>query len=203
MASGQPASEIFGQMKKHNSSSSRNEDWPIARKYRNWIRWSAALALGLALAAGVSIPLEEKGIKKINTASDENALATSTTSGGTIEEGLENYTPASLPEPRVRSASSGEIQRKWDIDTRLNVANQEPAFESSTVPTEAQNTARTENATPAQGSENAIGGRSTDIRTSSQQAMLEMPQAPAFGRIPPVRPSPTPLPTPAPIRSPQ
>jgi hypothetical protein len=33
--------------------------------------------------------------------------------------------------------------------------------------------------------------------------MLEMPQAPAVGRIPPVRPSPSPPPTPSPIRSPQ
>lgn len=197
MASSQSASEVFSQMKKHNSSS-WNEEWPSARKHRNWLRWSAALTLGLAVAAGLSIPLEERGITKFNTSSDENASATS--AGNTIGEALEN---SSLSEPRPTSASSGEIQRKWDIDTRLNLPNQEPAVESSTVPTQAQTTARTENAIPAPGSENTIGGESADIRASPQQAMLKMPQAPTVGRIPPVRPSPSPPPTPSPIRSPQ
>ncbi|MFM8831641.1 MAG: hypothetical protein ACKOHM_11635, partial [Spartobacteria bacterium] len=83
-----------------------------------------------------------------------------------------------------------------------DLPNQEPAAESSTVPEEAQGAARVENATPAQGSEDSSVGYGT-IRAFPQQAMLEMPQAPAIGRIPPVRPSPTPIPTPPPIRSPQ
>jgi hypothetical protein len=194
MASGRPASEVFGQMKKQNSSSSQSEEWPGARKHRHWLRWSAALTFGLAVAAGVSIPLDVKN----NNSSDGNSLATT---GSPIFEDLplENYTPAPLAEPRPTSATSGEMQRKWDMD----ISNQEPAVESSTVPTEAQGGARSENATPDQGSDNSIGGGSADIRTSPQQAMLEMPQAPAIGRIPPVRPLPTPIPTPPPIRSPQ
>ena len=194
MASGRPASEVFGQMKKQNSSSSQNEEWPGARKHRHWLRWSAALTLGLAVAAGVSIPLDVKN----NNSSDGNSLATT---GSPISEELplENNTPTPFMEPRPTSASSGDIQRKWDMD----ISNQEPAVESSTVPTEAQGGARNENATPDQGSDNSIGAGSADIRTSPQQAMLEMPQAPAVGRIPPVRPLPTPIPTPPPIRSPQ
>ena len=194
MASRQPAPEVFGQMKKYNSSSSRNEEWPGARKHRNWLRWTAALTLGLAVAAGVSIPLEEKN----TNSSDGNSLATT---GIPISEKVpvEDYAQAPIPQPRSSTASSGEIQRKWDID----LPSQAPAVESSTVPTEAQGAARSENATPDQGSDNSIGGGSADIRTSPQQAMLEMPQAPAVGRIPPVRPSPTPIPTPPPIRSPQ
>jgi hypothetical protein len=203
MASAQAASEVFGQMKKQTSSSSQNEEWPGARKHRHWLRWAAALTLGLAVAAGVSIPLDEK----ISKSSDENLLAASTTAGSPISEEatLENDTPTPFPEPRPTSASSGEIQRKWDVDTQLNVPNQGPPVESSTVPTEAQGEARRENTTPAQGSDNTNGegGGSADIRTSPQQAMLEMPQAPAVGRIPPVRPLPTPIPTPPPIRSPQ
>jgi hypothetical protein len=180
-------------MKKYNSSSSRNEEWPGARKHRNWLRWTAALTLGLAVAAGVSIPLEEKN----NNSSEGNALATA---GTPISEEppLEDYTPTPIPQTRSSTASSGEIQRKWDID----ISNQEPAAESSTVPEEAQGAARVENATPAQGAEDSSVGYGT-IRTSPQQAMLEMPQAPAIRRIPPVRPSPTPIPTPPPIRSPQ
>jgi hypothetical protein len=193
MASPQPASEVFDQMKKYNSSSSRNEEWPGARKHRNWLRWSAALTLGLAVAAGVSIPLEEKS----NNSSEDNALATARTPISE-EPPLEDYTPTPIPQTRSSTASSGEIQRKWDID----ISNQEPAAESSTVPEEAQGAARVENATPAQGSEDSSVGYGT-IRTSPQQAMLEMPQAPAIRRIPPVRPSPTPIPTPPPIRSPQ
>jgi hypothetical protein len=194
MASGRPASEVFGQMKKQNSSSSQSEEWPGARKHRHWLRWSAALTLGLAVAAGVSIPLDVKN----NNSSDGNSLATT---GSPISEELplENNTPTPFMEPRPTSASSGDIQRKWDMD----ISNQEPAVESSTVPTEAQGGARNENATPDQGSDNSIGAGSADIRTSPQQAMLEMPQAPAVGRIPPVRPLPTPIPTPPPIRSPQ
>ena len=201
MASPSPASEVFGQMKKQNSSSSRNEEWPGARKHRTWLRWSAALTIGLAVAAGVSIPLEEIGIPKINASSEENALATPITAGNSIGEVLQNDRTIPFLEARLTSTSSGEIQRKWDIDT--NIPNQESAVESSTVPTEAQGAVRSENATPDQGSDNSIGGGSADIRTSPQQAMLEMPQAPAVGRIPPVRPSPTPIPTPPPIRSPQ
>ena len=195
MASGRPASEVFGQMKKQNSSSSQSEEWPGARKHRHWLRWSAALTLGLAVAAGVSIPLDVKN----NNSSDGNSLAT--TGSPIFEElPLENNTPTPLAEPRPTSATSGEMQRKWDMD----ISNQEPAVESSIVLTEAQGGARSENATPAQGSDNTIGeAGSTDIRTSPQQAMLEMPQAPAIGRIPPVRPFPTPIPTPPPIRSPQ
>lgn len=195
MASGRPASEVFDQMKKQNSSSSQSEEWPGARKHRHWLRWSAALTLGLAVAAGVSIPLDVKN----NNSSDGNSLATT---GSPISEelALENYTPTPFAEPRPTSPTSGEMQRKWDMDN----SNQEPAVESSTVPTEAQGGARSENATPAQGSDNTIGeAGSADIRTSPQQAMLEMPQALAIGRIPPVRPSPTPIPTPPPIRSPQ
>jgi hypothetical protein len=201
MASAQPASEVFGQMKQQNSSSSQNEEWPGARKRRHWLRWGAALTVGLAVAAGVSIPLEEKG----NKAAIENELAASKTAGNTIGQGLENDTPTPFAEPRPTSATGGEIQRKWDIDNQLSVPNQEPPVERSTVPTEAQAAARRENTTPAQGSDNtnAEGVGSADIRTSPQQAMLEMPQAPAVGRIPPVRPSPTPIPTPPPIRSPQ
>ena len=193
MASPQPASEVFGQMKKYNSSSSRNEEWPGARRHRNWLRWTAALTLGLAVAAGVSIPLEEKS----NNSSEDNALATARTPISE-EPPLEDYTPTPIPQTRSSTASIGEIQRKWDID----ISNQEPAAESSTFPEEAQGAARVENATPAQGAEDSSGGYGT-IRTSPQQAMLEMPQAPAIGRIPPVRPSPTPIPTPPPIRSPQ
>ena len=191
MASPKPASEVFGQMKKYNSSSSRNEEWPGAR--RNWLRWTAALTLGLAVAAGVSIPLEEKS----NNSSEDNALATARTPISE-EPPLEDYAPTPIPQTRSSTASSGEVQRKWDID----ISNQEPAAESSTVPEEAQGAARVENATPAQGSEDSSVGYGT-VRTSPQQAMLEMPQAPAIGRIPPVRPSPTPIPTPPPIRSPQ
>ena len=188
-------------MKKQNSSSSRNEEWPGARKHRTWLRWSAALTVGLAVAAGVSIPLEERG----NKSNKENDLSASTTTGNTIGQVLENDTPTPFPEPQPTSATGGEIQRKWDIDTQLSVPNQGPPVESSTVPTEAQGEARRENTTPAQGSENtnSEGGGSADIRTSPQQAMLEMPQAPAVGRIPPARPLPTPIPTPPPIRSPQ
>ena len=193
MASPQPAPEVFGQMKKYNSSSSRNEEWPGARRHRNWLRWTAALTLGLAVAAGVSIPLEEKS----NNSSEDNALATARTPISE-EPPLEDYAPTPIPQTRPSTASSGEIQRKWDID----LPNQEPAAESSTVPEEAQGAARVENATPAQGAEDSSVGYGT-IRTSPQQAMLEMPQAPAIGRIPPVRPSPTPIPTPPPIRSPQ
>ena len=193
MASPQPAPEVFGQMKKYNSSSSRNEEWPGARKHRSWLRWTAALTLGLAVAAGVSIPLEEKS----NNSSEDNALATARTPISE-EPPLEDYAPTPIPQTRSSTASSGEIQRKWDID----LPNQEPAAESSTVPEEAQGAARVENATPAQGAEDSSVGYGT-IRTSPQQAMLEMPQAPAIGRIPPVRPSPTPIPTPPPIRSPQ
>ena len=193
MASPQPAPEVFGQMKKYNSSSSRNEEWPGARKHRSWLRWTAALTLGLAVAAGVSSPLEEKS----NNSSDDNALATARTPISE-EPPLEDYAPTPIPQTRSSTASSGEIQRKWDID----ISNQEPAAESSTVPEEAQGAARVENATPAQGAEDSSVGYGT-IRTSPQQAMLEMPQAPAIGRIPPVRPSPTPIPTPPPIRSPQ
>ena len=193
MASPQPAPEVFGQMKKYNSSSSRNEEWPGARRHRNWLRWTAALTLGLAVAAGVSIPLEEKS----NNSSEDNALATARTPISE-EPPLEDYAPTPIPQTRSSTASSGEVQRKWDID----ISNQEPAAESSTVPEEAQGAARVENATPAQGAEDSSVGYGT-IRTSPQQAMLEMPQAPAIGRIPPVRPSPTPIPTPPPIRSPQ
>jgi hypothetical protein len=198
MVSPQPASEIFGQMKKHNSSSSRNEEWPGARKHRNWLRWSAALTLGLAVAAGVSIPLEEKS----NQSSDDKASIATTADGNTMGEELllENYTPSPTPQTRFTTTSSGEIQRKWDIET--NIPNQEPAVESSTVLTESQGAARRENATPAQGSDSSSVGYGT-IRTSPPQAMLERPQAPAVGRIPPVRPLPTPRPTPPPIRSPQ
>lgn len=194
MACPSPASEIFGQMKKHNSSSSRNEDWPGARKHRNWLRWTAALTLGLAVAAGVSIPLEEKN----NASSAGDALAK--TAGSPVSEALslENDSPMPIPPIRPTTTSSGEIQRKWDIE----IPNQGPALENSTVPAETQSAARRENPTPAQGSENSSVGYGT-VRTSPQQAMLEMPQAPAIGRIPPVRPSPTPTPTPAPIRSPQ
>jgi hypothetical protein len=195
MASGRPASEVFGQMKKQNSSSSQSEEWPGARKHRHWLRWSAALTLGLAVAAGVSIPLDVKN----NNSSDGNSLATT---GSPISEDLplENNTSTPFAEPQPTSATSGEMQRKWDMD----ISNQNPAVESSTVPTEALGGARSENATPAQGSDNTIGeAGSADIRTSPQQAMLEMPQAPAVGRIRPVRPSPTPIPTPPPIRSPQ
>jgi hypothetical protein len=193
MASPQPAPEVFGQMKKYNSSSSRNEEWPGARKHRNWLRWTAALTLGLAVAAGVSIPLEEKS----NNSSDGNSLATT---GTPISEKVpvEDYAQAPIPQPQSSTASSGEIQREWDID----LPNQEPAVESSTVPSDSQSAARRENATPAQGAEDSSVGYGT-IRTSPQQAMLEMPQAPAVGRIPPVRPLPTPIPTPPPIRSPQ
>jgi hypothetical protein len=196
MVSPQPASEIFGQMKKYNSSSSRNEEWPGARKHRNWIRWSAALTLGLAVAAGVSIPLEEKS----NQSSDDNAFTASTADGNTIGEELllENYTPAPIPQTQSTTTSSGEIQREWDID----ISNQEPSVESSTVLTESQGAARRENATPAQGADGSSVGYGT-IRTSPPQPMLERPQAPAVGRIPPVRPLPTPIPTPPPIRSPQ
>lgn len=198
MVSPQPASEIFGQMKKHNSSSSRNEEWPGARKHRNWLRWSAALTLGLAVAAGVSIPLEEKS----NQSSDDKASIATTADGNTMGEELllENYTPSPTPQTRFTTTSSGEIQRKWDIET--NIPNQEPAVESSTVLTESQGAARRENATPAQGSDSSSVGYGT-IRTSPPQAMLERPQAPAVGRIPPVRPLPTLRPTPPPIRSPQ
>jgi len=199
MASPSPESEVFGQMKEQNSSSSRNEEWPGARKHRTWLRWSAAPTLGLAVDGGVSIPLEEIGIPKINASTDENALATPITAGNSIGEGLQNDTPTPFSEPRPTSASSGEIQRKWDID--INVPNQESAVESSRVPTEAQGAAKSQNATPDQGSDNTTGGGFADIRTSPQQAMLEMPQASAVGRIPPVRPSPTPIPTPPPIRA--
>jgi hypothetical protein len=195
MASGGPASEVFGQMKKQNFSSSRNEEWPGARKHRHWLRWSAALTLGLAVAAGVSIPLDVKN----NNSTDDNAAVNTAGSPIFEELHLENNTPTPFMEPRPTSATSGDIQRKWDMD----IPNQEPAVESSTVPTEAQGGARNENATPDQGSDNTIGAGSADIRTSPQQAMLEMPQAPAIGRIPPVRPLPTPIPTPPPIRSPQ
>jgi hypothetical protein len=182
-------------MKKQNSSSSQSEEWPGARKHRHWLRWSAALTLGLAVAAGVSIPLDVKN----NNSSDDNSLATT---GSPISEELplENNTSTPFAEPRPTSATSGEMQRKWDMD----ISNQEPAVESSTVPTEAQGGSRSENATPAQASDNTISeAGSSDIRTSPQQAMLEMPQAPAIGRIPPVRPFPTPIPTPPPIPSPQ
>jgi hypothetical protein len=183
-------------MKKHNSSSSRNEEWPGARKHRHWLRWSAALTLGLAVAAGVSIPLEVKN----NNSTEDNAVVNTAGSPIFEELPLENNTPTPLAEPRATSTSSGDIQRKWDMD----ISNQESAVESSTVPTEAQGGARSENATPAQGSDNTISeAGSADIRTFPQQAMLEMPQAPAIGRIPPVRPLPTPIPTPPPIRSPQ
>ena len=206
MASAQPASEVFGQMKKYDSSSSRNEEWPGARKHRTWLRWSAALTIGLAVAAGVSIPLEEKNTTKINNPSNENAFPSATTDGSPISEEptLENYTPAPFSKPLPTDASSGAVPRKGDIDTRLNFPSQEPAVESSTVPREAQAAAERENATPAQGSDITNGeGESADIRTSPQQALLGMPQAPAVGRIPPVRLSPTPIPTPPPIRSPQ
>ena len=192
MASPKPASEVFGQMKKYNSSSSRNEEWPGAR--RNWLRWTAALTIGLAVAAGVSIPLEEKN----NNSSGDNPLASTAGNPTSEESPLEDYTPSRIPQTRSTSASSGEIQRKWDID----IPSQAPAVETSTLPEEAQSVARRENATPAQGSEDSSVGYGT-VRTSPQQAMLEMPQAPAIGRIPPVRPSPTPIPTPPPIRSPQ
>jgi hypothetical protein len=154
--------------------------------------------LGLAVAAGVSIPLEEKS----NQSSDENAFTASTADGSTIGEELllENYTPAPIPQTRSTTSSSEEIQRKWDIDT--NIPNQEPAVESSTGLTESQGAARRENAKPSQGSDSSSVGYGT-IRTSPPQAMLERPQAPAVGRIPPVRPLPTPIPTPTPIRSPQ
>jgi hypothetical protein len=143
-------------MKEQNSSSSRNEEWPGARKHRTWLRWSAAPTLGLAVDGGVSIPLEEIGIPKINASTDENALATPITAGNSIGEGLQNDTPTPFSEPRPTSASSGEIQRKWDID--INVPNQESAVESSRVPTEAQGAAKSENATPDQGSDNTTGG---------------------------------------------
>jgi hypothetical protein len=182
-------------MQKQNSSSSQSEEWPGARKHRHWLRWSAALTLGLAVAAGVSIPLDVKN----NNSSDGKALVNTAGSPISEEPPLENYTSTPFAEPRPTSATSGEIQRKWDME----IPNQEPAVESSTVPTEAQGGARSENATPDQGSDNSIGAESADIRTFPQQAMLEMPLAPAVGRIPPVRPSPTPIPTPPPIRSPQ
>ncbi|MFM8716437.1 MAG: hypothetical protein ACKOF3_06600, partial [Spartobacteria bacterium] len=79
-------------MKKYNSSSSRNEEWPGARKHRSWLRWTAALTLGLAVAAGVSIPLEEKN----NNSSDGNALA-STGTPSSNELPLETYSPSPIP----------------------------------------------------------------------------------------------------------
>jgi len=135
--------------------------------------------------------------KKNTNSSDGNSLATT---GTPISEKVpvEDYAQAPIPQPQSSTASSGEIQREWDID----LPNQEPAVESSTVPSDSQSAARRENATPAQGAEDSSVGYGT-IRTSPQQAMLEMPQAPAIGRIPPVRPSSTPIPTPPPIRSPQ
>ena len=155
-------------MKKNNSSSSQNEEWPGVRKHGRWLRWSSALTVGLAVAAGVSIPLDEK----INKSNDEMVLATSGSSENPIGEALESYTPTPFPESRPKSASSGEIQRKWDIDTRLSVPNQEPAAESSSVLTEPQGAPRRENNTPAQGSDNTIGGgESADVRTSPQQAI--------------------------------
>jgi hypothetical protein len=200
MASGQPASEVFGQMRKNNSSSSQSEEWPGARKHGRWLRWSSALTVGLAVAAGVSIPLDEKN----NKSNDERLLNASSSTENTIGEAWESYSPTPFPESRTTGASSEKNQRKWDIDTRLSVPNQEPAAESSTVLTEPQGTPRREDATPAQGSDDTIGGgEAADIRKSPQQAMLEIPRAPAVGRIPPVRPLPTPIPTPPPIRSPQ
>ena len=123
MASSQPASEVFGQMRKNNSSSSQSEEWPGARKHGRWLRWSSALTVGLAVAAGVSIPLDEKN----NKSNDERLLNASSSSENTIGEAWESYSPTPFPESRPTSASSEEIQRKWDIDTRLSVPNQAPA----------------------------------------------------------------------------
>jgi len=184
-------------MKKYNISPSQKGEWPSARKHGRWLRWSSALTVGLAVAAGISIPLDEK----INKSDNEKTLTDSSSSENTRGEALESYTPTPFPESPLTSTNSGEIPYNWNIDTRLSAPNQQPTAESSAILTEAQPAARSENATPAQGSDTSSVESGT-IQTSPQQAMLESPQAPAVGRIPPGRPLPTPTPTPYPIRSP-
>lgn len=185
-------------MKEQHSSSSRNEAWLGAQKKRNWLRWSTGLTLGLAVAAGVSIPLEEKSKQPI----DEVSIITSTANGkiNGVELFLENNTPTPPPQTRSKTTSSGEFQRTWNIDTKI--PNQAPPDQSSIDLTESPGFTRSESPAAAQGSDSSSVGYGTS-RTLPQQAMLESPQARAVARIPPARPLPTPIPTPPPIRSPQ
>jgi len=183
------AFEVFGHMKKQNSSPSRNEESPGAKNRHNRFRWSAALMLGLAVAGGVGIPLEEKkSPPEINNAASEVSSVPKQIGG----QKTESATPTLLAARESMARSLGGISEQWN--SSANIPIQQRTIEGTS--------GIMETAAAAQGSENSYLDTEGE-RIAPQETMMETPRAPAVGRMPPVRPRPTPLPTPPPIRSPQ
>ena len=197
--------DFFGQMKKHTSSPSRNEEWPSASKRWRLLRWTIALGLGLAVIASASISMNADILTKYLKPSSESESAAEFLADETAEEILptENA-PSPLLKAKTTPADNGVIPVPWGAIANRNPLKQEPSIESSPSVTDTQALPRMENETPSQGSDTAsgesAGGRSQSL---SQRGSLPVPSAPAVGRARPVRPPATPTPTPYPIRSPQ
>ena len=206
MAIAGTGTEVFRQMKKHTSSSSRNEEWPSAHKRRRSLRWALAVGLGFAVVASASISMNPDIFMKYLRPSSENGSAAEFLADETPEESLptENNAQSPLLKAKTTPADSGVIPVPWGAIVNLNPSKQEPSIESSTGVTDTQALPRMENEPPSQGSDNA-SGESAAVRSQSftQKGSIAVPSAPAVGRARPVRPPPTPTPTPSPIRSPQ
>lgn len=204
--------DFFGQMKKHTSSPSRNEEWPSAHKRRRSLRWALALGLGFAVVASASISLNPDIFMKYLRPSSENGSAAEFLADETPEESLptENNAQSPLLKAKTTPADSGVIPVPWGAIVNLNPSKQEPSIESSTSETDTQPLPRMENEPPSQGSDNASGESAVvGSQSFTQKGSIAVPSAPAVGRVPsvppvpPVRLPPTPTPTPYPIRSPQ
>ena len=205
MAIAGTGTEVFGQMKKHTSSSSRNEEWAGAYKRRRLLRWALALGLGLAVIASASISLNADIFMKYLKPSSGNESAAEFLADETAEETLptENA-PSLLSKPKTTPAERGAIPIPWDALANLNSLKQEAIIDSSSSITDTQPLPRMENETPSQGSDTASGeSAAIGSQSFSQRGSLPVPSAPAVGRARPVRPPATPTPTPYPIRSPQ
>jgi len=205
MAFAGTGTEGFGQMKKHTSASSRNEEWTGAHKRRRLLRWALALSLGLAVVASASISLNADIFRKYLKPSSENEHAAEFLADETAEETLptENA-PSPLLKAKKTPADNGVIPVPWDAIAKVNYSNEEPSIESSTSVPDTQPLPGMENETPSQGSDNASEeSAAVESEPFTQRGSLPVPSAPAVGRARPVRPPATPTPTPYPIRSPQ
>jgi hypothetical protein len=192
-------------MKKHTSSSSRNEEWAGSPKRRRLLRWVLALGLGFAVVASASISLNADIFMKYLKPSSESESAAEFLADETAEETLptENA-PSPVLKAKTTPADNGAIPIPWDALANRNPSKQEPSIESSPSVTDTQALPRMENETPSQGSDSASEeSAAVKSQSLSQRGSIPVPSAPAVGRARPVRPPATPTPTPYPIRSPQ
>jgi len=179
--------ELPGLMKKHGSSSSRNEGWLKSGK-----QLAGVFGIGIAVAAGASLSLNDEDLWK-----QPESLAD---------------TRVVVPENRFDVANQlSPIQITaplfpFSFESVSNSVNSEPdnsqvetAPAESVISSEPQRIQRREIETPV--SEVRENSRTPAQSTESNRPSgIAAPPAPVIGRIPPVRP--TPKPTPSPIFSP-